>query len=286
MTRLTMPELVAGMKSDGVYQFYHEDVEEYLIEDRGSPITIFVFSGIDVLYAGLARFEFRKLLGNVAEGCNLVFIRDLGRKAYLVGPNGEPDGFAYYEHLVNDIKARLGSEYHVAMGSSGGAMGAAVASVRCGFDHLICFGLPLIRTPFLTTRGRIRPLLNIGRLIREPKGYLEVAMLSVVASIFHPYMMRIKNGVLRDAADEFDAAERTPEATLVYGVHSYPDSYHANAMERFPGVRLCPLPTGRHNTPAYLKARGELEPFVQGELDRLFESISGRKRADLMAAPH
>ena len=61
---LFMPDLAKQMDAEGLFKKKTEgEKPEYMVvEDNGAEITIFSFSGFDVLYAGFARFEFQRVL--------------------------------------------------------------------------------------------------------------------------------------------------------------------------------------------------------------------------------
>lgn len=289
VSRIFLPDLVKRMKAEGVYQMEgggDGEVEYYLVEDRGAPITIFVFSGIDILYAGLARFEFRKVLGNLADQCNLVFFRDVSRKAYFQGPHGEPNGLDFYAQKVREIQEQLGSRYHVGIGSSGGAVGAMKFAIRCKFDYFIGFSLPVTETVITNWRSQLHTLSNIPQLLREPKGYLEVCLITFAAT-WAMHGARRKE-IFEGYLDEhhpmspyrvFAEATHRPKTTLVYGAHSRPDRIHAEMMKTFPEVRLHAVPTGRHNTPGYLKEHGQLDAFMHEQLETIFADYEAKHGA-------
>ncbi len=60
---LIMPDLAKQMQAEGLFDKPAADaVPEYMVvEDNGADITIFSFSGFDVLCAGFARFEFQRV---------------------------------------------------------------------------------------------------------------------------------------------------------------------------------------------------------------------------------
>ena len=83
--------------------------DEYIrVEDRGADLTVFVFSGVDALFTGLARFEFLKIFERIQGDYNLVFFRDVRRLAYHVTPTGEPGGLDFYADKVDELRERLG----------------------------------------------------------------------------------------------------------------------------------------------------------------------------------
>jgi pimeloyl-ACP methyl ester carboxylesterase len=255
-----MPDLAKQMDAEGLFtQAGQANTEHLIVEDNGADVTIFSFSGFDVLYAGLARFEFRNVLRGLGRKANLVFVRDVHKTGFHLRPDGQPGGLEYFESEINAVIARLGSTHNVAIGSSSGGAAALWFASRCNMQETIVFGAVLSADGFTRPSHALRTVCAFGRLLREPRAYFEMLIVTIGAW----WGLKAINGQFRpdELMNPLKAyAERANEmkTTFYYGAHSFADAWHARQMGRFERVRLVPLPTGRHNTPAFLKQRNQL----------------------------
>ncbi len=264
---LIMPDLAKQMQAEGLFDKPATDaVPEYMVvEDNGADITIFSFSGFDVLYAGFARFEFQRVLKQIGCRANLVFIRDPNRMGFHVTPDNQPNGLSFFENEINRVKEQLGAKHNIAVGSSSGGSAALWFATRCGFDEAVIFGAALTAEGFCKPAHVCATLLNLRQLLREPSGYFE--MLLVTAGAWwgrKPLLKRFgADGLMNPLAAYREAHPHAPRITYYYGARAFTDAWHARMMAAFDRVRLVPLPTGRHNTPAFLKERGQLGMALQ-----------------------
>lgn len=270
VTGAFMPELNKQMAMEGLFEENPTGAaaEHLLVEDNGADVTVFSFSGFDVLFAGQARFEFRNAMRGLGERANYVFIRDVLRTGFHAAPDGQNNGPAFYEAEVNRLKAELGATRNIAIGSSSGGTAALWFGARCGMDEAVVFGPALTPYGFMRWPNVSRMLFNFPLLIREPSAYWELVVVIMGAFWATP-------GVLRRFGEENlmdplgalrERAESPLQVTYIYGKHSHGDRWHVSLTEGIPGIRFNPLPTGRHNTPAYLKARGELNATLDAAL--------------------
>jgi len=264
---LFMPDLARQMQAEGLFEKPQAgETPEYLVvEDNGADITIFSFSGFDVLYAGFARFEFQRVLKEIGCKANLVFLRDLNRTGFHATPDNNLGGLEFYEREVREVMERLGASRNVAIGSSSGGAAALWFSTRCKMDEAIVFGAALTADGFLRPRLLLSSLLNLRQLVREPAAYFELMVVALGAWWGgRPLGKRFGNDALMDPLGAYQRNQPDhPRVTFYYGMHSPTDAWHAHMMKEFQNVRLMPLPTGRHNTPAYLKERGQLAHALQ-----------------------
>jgi hypothetical protein len=264
---LFMPDLARQMQAEGLFEKPQAgETPEYLVvEDNGADITIFSFSGFDVLYAGFARFEFQRVLKEIGCKANLVFLRDLNRTGFHATPDNNLGGLEFYEREVREVMERLGASRNVAIGSSSGGAAALWFSTRCKMDEAIVFGAALTADGFLRPRLLLSSLLNLRQLVREPAAYFELMVVALGAWWGgRPLGKRFGNDALMDPLGAYQRNQPDhPRVTFYYGMHSPTDAWHAHMMKEFQNVRLMPLPTGRHNTPAYLQERGQLAHALQ-----------------------
>jgi hypothetical protein len=280
--RIFMPGLAKQMQQEGTFELKEgaevaED-EFMLVEDRGADVTLFAFSGIDVLFAGMGRFEFRGLFKRIGRDYNLVFLRDLHRLGYHVAPDGSADGIAFHTDAINAVKARLGAKTNLALGSSSGGQAAFYFGTVCGMDGIVAFGPAFPLRVYIKRRYQLQALVNLPQLFREPMGYIEVILVCIGAWYSVRQLLRRvpKEKTWRVMEAYQDAAPR-PHATIFYGRHAPPDARQAQIMRQFEEVKLIALDTGRHNTPAYLKSKGLLEQYVSRELRDLIEAAERRQ---------
>jgi hypothetical protein len=275
LARTFVSDVAKNMEREGTFdlnadeQLKGEDLPHVLVEDRGSDVTIFSFAGMAVLFAGLPVFEFRKLLKQNGADYNLVFFRDIRRSAYVMKPDGTAGGPDFFRQEVERIKAELGSKYNVSIGASaGGAMAFHMARI-CDFDQIITFSPVLCRDVYTPWRRQLRHYFDIPKLIREPQAYMEVVLMTLGAlAITRKVDKNIKNHPWRNVINDYreTEAEKRPRATIYYGETNSPDGLTASMFSDIPEVKTVPVPTGRHNCAAVLKARGEMGDAIMNEI--------------------
>lgn len=260
---LFMPDLARQMKAEGLFDKPEPaSTPEYMVvENNGADVTIFSFSGFDVLYAGFARFEFQRVLKQIGCNANFVFIRDIHRLGFHFTPDNQPGGLEFFEREINRVKEELGAKHNIAVGSSSGGSAALWFSTRCNMDEAILFGAVLKAHSFLKPEHLLMTFFNMGMLLREPRAYFELLMVTIGAWWgSKPLLKRMgSTSGLMNPLEAYTAAQASaPKITFYYGARSVTDAWHAKMMQPFDKVRLVPLPTARHNTPAFLKQRGQL----------------------------
>lgn len=264
--RLLMPDLARQLQQEGVFVVDPAAAAaagqpEFLrIEDRGADLTIFAFSGLDVLYAGLARFEFQGTLRRLGQEANLVFVRDLHRAGFHLRPDGEPGGLAFFEREIRAVMDRLGASRNIAIGSSIGGAAAFYFGTRCGMQQAIIFGAAFELDAFTAPRMVLRTLFDVKKLFTEPRAYVEMIVVTLSAAWGKRQLVRRfgHDGVARPL-ETYRGASPRPAVSLIYGATAWPDARQAGLLrEMDPAAHLVPLPTGRHNTPSFLKQRGQL----------------------------
>lgn len=273
LTRMFLPSLARNMEEEGTFKVFEgenaiSNEEDYFrIEDRGADVTIVIFSGMDVLFAGEPRFEMRKQLAGLGHNTNLVFVRDLRRMAYHVAPDGRPNGLAYYTRKVKEICDQLGATHHVAMGASGGGSAAFYFGVRCGMDHVIGFAPAFPPTVWTGVRPQLHALFNFKKLITRPSEYIEVILVALSANVItHWCKKQLGDNGFFDVLAEYENATHRPKGTIFYGEYCKPDADQAKLVRHLPEIKLVPVATGRHNCPGYLKERGLLAPALHEEI--------------------
>ncbi len=276
-TRIFLPGLARNMEQEGIFRLYEgesgnvEESEYVLIEDRGAPLTVFIYSGLDALFAGEPRYEFRKQLSGIQLPFNTVFFRELRRLSYHVSPSGGKDGLAFYEAKTRELMARLGGKVTVAMGSSGGAAAALYFGSRCGMDHIVAFSPGLHINAYTSLRSQLRTYFDLPKLFREPNAYAECVLVAISAAYAEADIYRHVGkenfwnviGAFREAGD------KRPGVSVFYGDRCHFDVAQTKEFLPYPSARLCPVPTGRHNSPLALKLRGELGSALTRELSRV-----------------
>lgn len=275
--RLLMPDLAKQMEEEGVFTLIGSSPEGERpfchVEDRGSDTTVFVFSGVDVLYAGLARYEFQKLFTRVGKEFNLVFFRDLHRTAYHFTPEGEVTGLDFHTQKINEIIKDLGSKFNISLGSSSGGSAALYFGVRCKMDHVLAFGPLLTEAPYSSFKATMQAIFDIKRLFVEPKAYFELLVVSLGARIV---IGKLRKHVGEEHAfkphEDYGAANPRPTASIIYGRFCRPDAFHAVMLDAYPEVKIIPIDTGRHNSPGFLKSQGKLEELIISEIKSAFSA--------------
>ena len=265
--RVFMPDLAQQMEQEGMLDLPKEGetpkVEYMKVEDNGADLTIFAFSGLDVMFAGLARYEFQKVLRDLNLKANFVFLRDVHRMGFQLTPDGQPGGPAFYIAEIQRTMAELGSTRNIAIGSSIGGSVAFSYGCTAGMDELVLFGAALNLDGFCAP-GMVRKcLFDVRQLFREPRAYAELLIVTLAAG-WAKKSLSEKVGVenLSMPLDAYAKAVKKPAITVMYGATAWPDVGQAAVIQDYPRTRLVPLPTGRHNTPAFLKARGELSKYI------------------------
>lgn len=259
------------------------DESDYiLVEDHGADVTIFVFSGLDGLFGGGARFEFKGFFSKLGCPYNLVFVRELRGYFYHLEPNGAPGGLDFYERKLNDIKKRLGATYNVSMGLSAGGSAAFYFGARCGMDKVIGF-CPSFPISVFSGRGAwLRHAFNFKKLITDFPAYAEVTAVSLWGTLANHRLEKLVGpSEVWDVKSTYLNNASRPQATIVYGATCQQDRAQAKGLADVPGVTLRPIPTGYHNVPGELKKRGELGALLVEEIQEL---IGADEHAPLMAA--
>ncbi len=267
---LFMPDLKRQMEIEGTLDIQEdpsqpiENADYMRVEDNGADTTIFIFSGLDVLYAGLARFEFQKVLQQINCDANFVFMRDVHRKAFLLKPDGTPGGLAFYASEIERVRNELGTKRAISMGSSVGGSIAFAMGARLGFDQVIIFGAAFEVNAFNSPMRMLRTVFDFYKLFTEPKAYFELIVVTLGAAWGKKQLLS------NFAADELPTpltilseVDKKPDIRLYYGKTAWPDAAQAAMLiEVHPEAELYALPTGRHNTPAFLKQHGKLAEAI------------------------
>lgn len=265
--RLFMPDLARQMEADGLLDLPKDGeaprIEYMKVEDNGADLTIFAFSGLDVLFAGLARYEFQGVLKKLGAHANFVFVRDVHRMGFQLKPDGTPGGPEFYKAEIIRVKQQLGASRNVGIGSSIGGSAAFAFGTACELDELILFGAAFNFDGFAAPSMIWKCALDWRKLFTEPRAYLELLIVTLAARWARKGLdARVGEQNVTKPMELYAQSHRKPAITLLYGQTSWPDAAQAALIAGFPRTRLVPLPTGRHNTPAFLKARGELVPRI------------------------
>jgi pimeloyl-ACP methyl ester carboxylesterase len=216
-----------------------------------------------VLYAGLARYEFQKVLHSLNLQANFVFVRDVHRIGFHLRPDGSPGGLAFYEEHLRDVMQRLGSSRNIAIGSSIGGGAALYFGTRCAMSQLIIFGAAFTLDGFTAPGTLLKTIFDVKKIFVEPRAYAEMLIVSISA-LWGSRQLAKRFGAENVARplDVYRAAEPRPMVTLFYGATAWPDVRQAAMLGAIPGTTLIPLPTGRHNTPSFLKQHGRLADAI------------------------
>ena len=274
-TRLFLPELARQMEAEGTFQIDSNpegalcEADYMRVEDCGADTTIFVFSGLDILYAGMARFEFQKVLSEIGIEANFVFLRDCQRSGFFVHPDGAPDGQVFYEELIRGVIKRLGSSHNIALGSSIGGSSAIMYGTRCHMQHIVTFGAPFEINVYTKPRRVLRSLFDIRKIFVEPMGYMEILLVTVASGwAVRQILKRAELTRVPDIINEYRNASPRPAVSAFYGATAWPDVEQAQYLAEFPEVALLPVPTGRHNSPAFMKKKGYFATRIAAEIQR------------------
>jgi len=274
-TRLFLPDLARQMEVEGTFQIDSNpegalcEADYMRVEDCGADTTIFVFSGLDILYAGMARFEFQKVLREIGVEANFVFLRDCQRSGFFMRPDGGPGGEVFYEDLIRTLIRRLGSSHNIALGSSIGGSSAIMYGTRCGMQHIITFGAFFEIDVYTRPRRVVRSLFDVKKLFSEPLGYIEILLVTVASGwAVRQVVKRADLIKVPDLIGEFRDAQPRPAVSAFYGATAWPDVEQAQYLAEFPEVTLLPVPTGRHNSPAFMKKRGHFASSIAEQIQR------------------
>lgn len=251
-----------------------EKADYMRVEDNGADTTIFIFSGLDVLYAGLARFEFQRVLQQINCDANFVFLRDVHRMAFLLKPDGTEGGTDFYMGEIERVRKELGTKRAIAMGSSIGGSVAFYLGTKLNFDKVIIFGAAFNEDAFNKPSRMLYTFFDMPKLFTEPKAYFELIIVTLAAAWGKRQLeSRFNLEELMRPLDALAETEQKPEFRLYYGGTAWPDAAQAQMLiDVHPEAELVALPTGRHNTPAFLKQKGKLaEAISTGILGTPFE---------------
>jgi len=239
------------------------------VEDNGADLTIFAFSGLDILYAGLARFEFQRSLQKLGKTANFVFLRDIHRLGFHAMPDGSPGGLEFYREVIEETKEKLGAKHNIAIGSSIGGSVAFYMGTKCKFDQVVIFGAAFTLHCFTNPKMMLKTLFDFPKLFKEPGAYIEMIVVTF-AAIWATTALSRRFGAenVGKPLEEYAKAEYKPHITLHYGESAWPDAAQAKMLGEFKETTIIPLPTGRHNTPEFLKQRGELHQYITAALGR------------------
>lgn len=244
------------------------------IEDRGSDITIFAFAGLALKYAGLPSFEFRRILRQNNLDCNLVFLRDLQQLSYHVTPSGEPGGLEFFERRINQIRQRLGSTHNVGIGVSMGGSAAFYFGTRCRLEQIIAFSPGFPHSLYCSFQSQVRAYLNIVRLLRSPRAYLEqVLVIAGTALSYRQLYKLIGSKNIWSILESYRNCKPRPRATLFFGTGCRPDFRQADLLD-FPEVKRVALPTLYHNCTVFLNKRGVLGSTIASEVNSCYKDFS------------
>ena len=275
--RLFFPGLAKDLATEGQFDFRDKtvspeavDPSDYLmVEDNGSDVTIISFAGMAVLYAGMPRFEFRKMLQDDRKPYNLIFVRDIHRSCYYMRPDGSSDGPAFYEKLVGDALARLKSSHNVTLGASGGGAAAFCIGSGLPIHHIITFNPAFPLEEYQNGRNQWGAWGDVRKLIREPGAWLEVVLVMLSARIMWRRVCRlVGHENIPDIVARY--AQRRPNpvpATIFYGERNRPDAWQARKLAVFPMVTLKPVDSARHDSMGDLKKRGQLRAALRNAIE-------------------
>lgn len=275
LTRIFLPSLARNMEEEGTFKVFEgenaiSNEEDYFrIEDRGADVTVVIFSGLDVLFAGEPRFEMRRQLAGLGHSTNLIFVRDLRRLGYHVAPDGQPNGLDYYTQKLLQIMESLGAKHHVALGASLGGSAAFYFGKRCGMDHVIAFSPAFPFTVWMGWGPLFRALADVKKLLNRPLEYAEVVLVALSANlIWHVGHKNLPGVRPWDVMDVFENSPgNRPKGTIFFGERCGPDSRQAEMVRsHLPEVKLVSVPTGRHNCPGYLREQGLLAKVLLEEI--------------------
>lgn len=255
-----------------------EDMDFVYIDDQGADLTVFAYSGMDSLFAGRARYEFRKLFSSLDVPCNLVCFRDPRTVAFHIGFDGVTPGIDYYSARTKEIMEQLGARYNVALGSSSGGQAAFAFATRCKMDKIIAFAPAFPHSVYRAPMNVVKSLLNLRNLFTEPQAYIETLIVTIAVIWMEDVTARRARLAeplkIWDTWSWYEAAgDERPPASVYYGQRSLPDVRQARMLSQFPQVTLTAVDTARHNCPAVLLKRGQLQDVLAAELQPYTASV-------------
>lgn len=277
--RIIQPNEAKRMEQDGPIALpklkgdLPEGTEYVFIDDQGADTTVFAYSGMDALFAGRARYEFKKIFRSLSVPCNLVCFRDPRTFAFHLSLDGKGKGIDFYAEKTREIMEQLGATHNVALGSSSGGMAAFTFGTLCCMDKVIGFSPAFPHAVYRGPAHIFHSLFNFRALFREPQAYIEVLIVTLSAYWLEDVALkRLKRSIPLEVWDTWGiyegAGDERPQATVYYGTRSRPDARQAKMLAAaFPEqVRLEALDTGRHNCPAVLLQEGRLAEVLDHEI--------------------
>ena len=275
--RLLQPKAAQRMQEDGALTMpvvdgeLEGDASYILIDDRGADVTIFAYSGLDALFAGRARYEFRTIFRKLNIECNLVCFRDLRRTCFYVAHDGSTKGLQFYTDKTREIMDQLGSKYNVALGASSGGEAAFTFGTLCKMDKIIAFAPVFPHTVYRAPLNILKSILNVKTLFTDLEAYIEIFIVSMAIIWMEDVALRKARkkepNLIWDTWKIYEeAGDERPEAIIFYGERSGPDARQAKNAAQFPQVKLRPVDTARHNSPAVLMQQDLLSDALDSEL--------------------
>jgi len=271
--RVFFPGFARDLKQEGQFDFRPKlvpldavDLSDYIeVQDNGSDITVVSFAGMAVLYAGMPRFEFRKVLEHGGSRYNFVFVRDIHRCCYFVTPDGSSDGTVFYEGIIRDALARLNAKHTVAIGASGGGAAAFCIGSRLPIDHIIAFNPAFPFDQYQAQENQRRARWDVGKLLHDPGAYFEVVLVLLGARLVWRRVCRFvgEENVPDITARYLERRPRPVFATILYSARNRADTNQALQFREVATIRLTPVDSARHNGMRTLKERGELGELLQ-----------------------
>jgi pimeloyl-ACP methyl ester carboxylesterase len=233
------------------------------VEDNGADTTLICFAGMAALYAAMPKFEFRKTLVSTDVNCNFIWVRDIHRSGYNLAPDGSPDGFGYYTRSIGEALAGLKPSHAVAIGASGGGAAAFAFSGTLPVAQVIAFNPAFPPEDYGSAANRRAAILNCRKLLRAPRDYFEIVLLTLSARYLWRRLCRLvgEENIL-DVTECYLRKSQPVRAVVIYSDDCAPDAELALRLKDIPEVTLVPVPSGRHNCMAELKHRGELAPLI------------------------
>ncbi len=256
--------------------------ECFEVDACDSPVTIFAFAGGAGLYFGrftqrgvTPSFEFRRVLRDHGSNYNLVFFRDLHRSYYQLTPDGKRGGLSFYADKVQELMAKLGSTYHVAVGSSMGGGASLYFGARCRMDQVIAFSpaLPDIqRCPWNRPRTAGERL----AMLRHPMSCAQYAAFMLIVAGFDRRFHRLAgDSNVWPVLEQYRTGD-SPRTTIYYGSRSFFDQTQTRPFDGGPRVECVPIACSRHNCASVLKEQGKLGATISDPIER---GLAQRKAA-------
>jgi hypothetical protein len=295
--RIIQPKEAKRMEADGHLRLpdphgaLPDDAEHVFIDDRGADITVFAYSGMDALFAGRARFEFKKIFRSLSVPCNLVCFRDPRTCAFHIALDGKSIGLDCYAELTREVMEQLGSTHNIALGSSSGGMAAFTFGTMCGMDKVIAFSPAFPHRVYRGFKHIFQSLFNVRALFTEPQAYIEVLIVTLSVNWLEDVALkRVRRKIPVEVWDTWGIYERAederPHSVVYYGERSNADARQAHMLaDAFPDfVRLEPLKTGRHNCPAVLLQQERLIEVLEREITEI-SVLAGDKTGNGESSP-